>query len=414
MYGQERPHTIDVESWYDAKKVWRSLVLCKGWLQATLGYLTDESAYPTCDISFEACGVWNSQEFFRTEFTKIAILKGKILGTAAHPYLLQETIDGIRSDLRSWYTALPPQWNLSQNLSNINDRGLRITTSYLHLLHLGAMMLLHRRVVHSYIQLQKREPGRAFEMIAGAAEAVTEGITAARLSARLLSIVHDEGGITRHCWICIFQAYMSCCTMLYTSFHRRLQRADPGLESVDDIQLSEQAFTVLTMCAELDPGAVKLRGTLLPYVSMLKDTVQNYAGDSGSAGYASGFIAPQPTPSLPPPLAVSSEHLFPPEGTSTQHQACRELFGMLSRPFGTFSSVRDEDTQPLLLHKTMCSVDELGLGMHVDRGGYDSVSNHSGNFGGHFPDEVHGEPFGWTRLRCSVEHTAGTKTLDIG
>ncbi|KAK7704533.1 hypothetical protein SLS57_010411 [Botryosphaeria dothidea] len=129
LYGQERPHTIDFDSWYDAKKVWRSLVLCKGWLQATLGYLTDESAYPTCDISFEACGVWDSQEFFRTEFTKIAILKGKILGTAAHPYLLQETIDGIRSDLRSWYTALPPQWNLSQNLSNINDRGLRITTS---------------------------------------------------------------------------------------------------------------------------------------------------------------------------------------------------------------------------------------------------------------------------------------------
>ncbi|KKY20215.1 putative nitrate assimilation regulatory protein nira [Diplodia seriata] len=288
---KQRPRTVDQHSWLDAKKVWRSLVLCKGWLQATLGYLPSKPTTFVPDLCLiGTADVQDAAEFFRTEFTKISILKAKILNTAATPDLSQRTIDDIRHDLQRWYDSLPPQWGLARNLQTDTDHSpTRITTSYLHLLHLGAIMLLHRRIVSNHRRLMRTQadPGRdALEAIQGAAEAVHDGVTAARLSARLLALIMAEGGITRHCWICIFQSYMSCCTLLYTSLHKRLmlrrrrspprkeeeeeeEEANGGSGDEDDAVLAGRALAILSHCAKLDPGALALERTLLPYSAML-------------------------------------------------------------------------------------------------------------------------------------------------
>ncbi|KAF9636285.1 hypothetical protein BFW01_g7180 [Lasiodiplodia theobromae] len=408
LYGQQRPPTIDQDSWDDAKKVWRSLVLCKGWLQATLGYLPDDVTTVDPVLYIGTSDAQDTTEFFRTEFTKISILKAKILATAEQPYLHRKTIDRLRADLQSWYRTLPPEWNLSQNLTNINDPYLRMTTSFLHLLHLGAIMLLHRRVISCYLELRKEDPHRALEMIGEATEAVDEGITAARLSARLLALIMEEGGVTRHCWLCIFQSYMACCTLLYTSFHKRLHEV-PTQEPDDDFELSGKALATLSFCAKLDPGAGNLMKTLLPYSSMLDGTKQLEIEISEDVAVDNSAVL-QPMP----PAPMSAEYLFPPEGTSKQHQACNELFETLSRPFGTFSLVLDEEKQPPLLRQTMTNVDELGLGIHLDWTGANRASFDSGRAGGRFAEGVQGQPFGWTRSRSSTEHVKEAETLEIG
>ncbi|KAL0260079.1 hypothetical protein SLS55_005824 [Diplodia seriata] len=437
LYGQQRPRTVDQHSWLDAKKVWRSLVLCKGWLQATLGYLPSKPTTFVPDLCLiGTADVQDAAEFFRTEFTKISILKAKILNTAATPDLSQRTIDDIRHDLQRWYDSLPPQWGLARNLQTDTDHSpTRITTSYLHLLHLGAIMLLHRRIVSNHRRLMRTQeaddPGRApleANIQGSAAEllAVRDGVTAARLSARLLALIMAEGGITRHCWICIFQSYMSCCTLLYTSLHKRLmlrrrrspprkeeeeEEANGGSGDEDDAVLAGRALAILSHCAKLDPGALALERTLLPYSAMLLGK----ADGDGSAdvvmreeGEGEGE---EDDASAAPPLSSAPTYLLPPPGTTPAHRACTELFELLSKPFGTFAPPAEADggderlqAAPLLQY-TMTNVDELGLGMHLDWSG--------GMGSGCFAEGVRGQPFGWTEVRSSVEHAEGAETLEI-
>ncbi|KAH7048428.1 hypothetical protein B0J12DRAFT_114622 [Macrophomina phaseolina] len=405
LSSKKCPPNVDQDSWIDAQKVLRSLVLCKGWLESTLGCSSDEPALLSYAVYTGAYDVLDAAEFFRTEFTKISIIKAKILRTTANPNLSQNTIDSIRADLQSWYNALPVKLRLSENLHRDKDPQTRITVSYLHVLHLGTIMLLHRRIVSCYVHLSTGDSDCARIMIQEATQAVDEGVHAARLSARLLALLLDDGGITRHCWICIFQSYMSCCALLFSTFHDALHRPDWPLQPRSDIGLSEKAFKVLSFCAKLDPVAASFERTLSPYMRLLKDALKA-DGSKKSADVSAAFLESEPALSPPP----RSQPLFPPNGSTVFHQACAMLFKLLSEPFSSYAPAAGGNKQNKLNEQATPNIDELGFGMHMDWIGAGQPSSSSVPEG---MASFEKQPFGWRPVRGSTEYLEAAQTLDI-
>jgi hypothetical protein len=203
-----RPPTLSEERWKSGKRAWRTLIFFGAWISATIGYLSrnewdipGEGGFSVVEHSAGA----DLEDMIQIEMVKIAVLKRNILHiNMASPRLAANTIKIIKKDLDRWYDELPPIMHLfnltKKDKSSSVSTELRRTIYFVHLLYLGALILLNRRVV---VQSSPTELNDELSICSGVSvdKLADDSAMAAEQSARILGLLLDEGGVFERCWI---------------------------------------------------------------------------------------------------------------------------------------------------------------------------------------------------------------------
>jgi hypothetical protein len=141
----------------------------------------------------------------QVEMTKIAMLNADTLRMhLAFKDLTELAIESIMADLQDWYHKLPPAMSLATlGQSEIPD-SVRRSIYYVHLLYLGAIMLLYRRVASQFtrtigVDHQGKSRSKPFEQtMLNHAE---QGVLAAKTSSRILGLLLGQTGCFKRCWV---------------------------------------------------------------------------------------------------------------------------------------------------------------------------------------------------------------------
>jgi hypothetical protein len=136
---------------------------------------------------------------------KICLLKADILHmNLVFKDVTLPAIESIMDDLQHWYHNLPQEIRLEASTREDLTLETKRTILHVHLLHLGAMMLLHRRVA---TQLVQAEMAGAYSGIMETPLAETvlresaEAVLAAKTSSRILKLLLDDNGVFKRCWL---------------------------------------------------------------------------------------------------------------------------------------------------------------------------------------------------------------------
>lgn len=133
--------------------------------------------------------------------TKISLLKAGILRThLANKQLTSYGMNGIIKELQEWHERLPDQMQLAKLGDFDIAPGIRWSIYHVHLLYLGAYMLVYRRIAAQYVR-EFRDGNAISHKDPKAVSLVDHGVTAARDSARILGLLHHDKGIFRRCWL---------------------------------------------------------------------------------------------------------------------------------------------------------------------------------------------------------------------
>ena len=137
--------------------------------------------------------------------TKICLLKAEILRMhLAFKDLTELAMQSILKNLRMWYKQLPDVMRMDA----IGRESLALETRrsilHLHLLYLGAIMLLYRRVVSQF--LRSRYTGRKRDILPMPIEGLLldhsiEAVLAASTSSKILKLLLEDNSIFKRCWI---------------------------------------------------------------------------------------------------------------------------------------------------------------------------------------------------------------------
>ena len=138
------------------------------------------------------------------EMVKIAAIKVNILRMDIEftdPSIL--SVEAILEDLEEWYTKLPQELSID-NLGNVElSADNRRSTYHVHLLHLGAVILLYRRIVSHILgtktyNLKRDLMTRHVPVIR---RVMNEGQVAANNSGRLLGMLLLQNDVYQKCWL---------------------------------------------------------------------------------------------------------------------------------------------------------------------------------------------------------------------
>lgn len=203
LYKKKRPVQMSKATWVDAKQVWRTLMFSRGWLSATLGYITDD-AYPLdvldgheLDNEEEELSV---DDMCQTEIAKISTLKAQLLRILFTSHTLSVgSLRTVKEGLGNWYANLPHEIGLG-NMDMGIDSVAKASVFFIHLQHLGALMLVHRRIM---LYFTNTDPGEwiSSHLLSEAAQSAEEGLIAAKQSARILDLLVQEESLFRKCWL---------------------------------------------------------------------------------------------------------------------------------------------------------------------------------------------------------------------
>jgi hypothetical protein len=135
--------------------------------------------------------------------TKLSLLKAGILrNRLAVQELTTLGMDGIIRELQDWHGQLPECMQLRSLYSNNWPDLVRWSIYYLHLLYHGAFMLVYRRIAAHCVRLRLTGDGLTSACQEPTIISLVEqGLMSANSTARIVSLLHDDGGIFRRCWI---------------------------------------------------------------------------------------------------------------------------------------------------------------------------------------------------------------------
>jgi len=136
---------------------------------------------------------------------KITLLKSQILRMhLAFKEVAAPTVQSIMLELQNWYDQLPDAMRLHS--ASEADLPVEVARSifYVHLLYLGAIMLVYRRVVTQYIRSLADRGDH--DILPNPLDAIVsavsnDGVTAAATSARILRYLLESSGIFKRCWL---------------------------------------------------------------------------------------------------------------------------------------------------------------------------------------------------------------------
>jgi hypothetical protein len=195
------------------------LTICR-WLQATLGYVSPmpresdsaqkEVILPSTQAKEQVLTTDKTDhspfardhDRFRDAVAAIANLKAKVMRTlsvCSNAADLLVTIQGLQWELLDWYGQLPHEAHLVQ-LGGDAEFPMKTPIYSLHLLHLGAVMLIFRHCLAGL-----RTPGDRGTLSLQQKDlmnkALSDGLLAAKQSARVVDIIGQASKSPPHCWL---------------------------------------------------------------------------------------------------------------------------------------------------------------------------------------------------------------------
>ncbi|KAL1635113.1 hypothetical protein SLS56_001865 [Neofusicoccum ribis] len=333
---------------------------------ATLGYSTRddwmEKVVASRDTLLESDS--SPTEHVQMEMCLIAIIKAKIFQTTfTFSKISKGAIESIRADLRRWYEELDPSMQLAQLSEQTGDVRFRRGIYLVHCLHLGAMILVQRRIFQQYVPTMRTDPQLADRIVRDLSDSIEEGFTASITCARILDLVHADDGIFQRCWLCIFQSYISTVEILFVTA-QKLLHGYPKVQVLPDLNVARGSLAVLKFCATVDHVAKDFARS----IQKQYDYIISITHDEDSS-------IEQMYSFSPPRVAMVSQSSLPwefllklPPGDSQLHQTSRELMEQLCNPFANMKRIDDKEG-PLTSYSIpmpLTSAEEITLGGHLD------------------------------------------------
>ncbi|GAB7353153.1 hypothetical protein MBLNU459_g3687t2 [Dothideomycetes sp. NU459] len=261
-----RPPEIPLEIWIDGRR--SAKLITDSWISATLGYVSGQEWLPVgMHLSdFEIPGETNVTDLVQTEMVKIAVLKQNILFVdTSFDVSSLNAFDAVSRDLRQWYADIPVAMRLGNLLAVDNveiTTEVRRTIYYVHLLALGAWMLLYRRLASQDVTISTKAAQDKL------VEYADEAIIAAEQSARILALLQTEDGIFQRCWICVFQSYSAGTMILYGVVQKYLSGRGDKFDT--EIDRATQCISILSYCGTSDTVAQQFHDILAPFLQTIK------------------------------------------------------------------------------------------------------------------------------------------------
>lgn len=282
--------------------------------------------------------------------TKICLLKADILRMhLALKDLTIMAIESIMKDLQEWYGRLPSEMHIANLGRGDLATDVRRSIYHVHLLYLGAIILLYRRVasqfVRSYATDKERDDlWKPLERLL--ISNTEEGILAAKHSARILGMLLAEDGVFKRCWLVMyvhifsppwlhrlhsaklsssFQAYTSCLLVLHSIAQKQLHNFARA-EWEEELEQAQQCLAILSFCGTVDPVAKKFHSRLTAiYDDIVRfEPVRTIHGASGQPFSGSSFATAPPEYLLTIPSTADPERI----------NLSFSLLVLLCRPFG--------------------------------------------------------------------------------
>ncbi|KJK90288.1 hypothetical protein H633G_05855 [Metarhizium anisopliae BRIP 53284] len=280
-----RPDSIPSVEWRDLRNTWRTLIFFSSWLSSTLGYISGNAwsaeKRVLADLKFDDAD--NITEVVQTEMARICLLKAEILRMhLVFKDLTSLAVETIRGDLQSWYGELPESMRLGVTAHEDLPVGTKRSILHLHMLYLGAIMLLYRRVATQFLQSYAvgglggslhLHPREAF------VQQSAEAVLAASTSASIVKLLLDDDGVFKHCWLVIFQTYTACTILLHSVIQKQLHGFEPSRWQ-DDLERAEDCLSVLAFCGSQDRVAEQFHEQL----ETIYQTASAYVFSSESNG----------------------------------------------------------------------------------------------------------------------------------
>ncbi|KAH7130893.1 hypothetical protein EDB81DRAFT_727833 [Dactylonectria macrodidyma] len=274
---------LSPEDWVDYRRTWRTLL----WLSSTLGYISgsDLSFREVVPLTHGPFALFRLQYItvVQTEITKIALLNADILRMhLSSKELTSQSMDSVNKDIQHWHNELPSQMHLT-NICR-QDLPLEARRSILgtHLLYLGTTMLLYRRITSQFVRSSGIDHGhdimwKPFEKTF--LSHADQAMTAARHSARILSLLQAEQGIFKRCWLIIFQSFTSCVVLLHSIAQKQLHQFSRSSWE-DDLVQARICLDILSFCSTTDSVALKFQDCLVPIYDKLASYIHPTASTS--------------------------------------------------------------------------------------------------------------------------------------
>lgn len=251
------------QEWVEFRKTWRTLMFFNSWLASTLGYISgaDDSAFEkVVPLAENEVDIYTKElgERIQTEMTKISLLKAGILkNRLAYKDITTGGMDGIIKQLEDWHGKLPSDMQLT-NLGNFNvSPHARWSIYHIHLLYLGAFILVYRRLAAQTIRSIKAGDESLLDTNNSTViKLVKLGVEAGRDSARILGLLYADRGIFKRCWLVIFQTHTSCVVILHSAAQKMLHK-HPESSWTEDMNRARGCLDVLRYCGTIDPVALR-------------------------------------------------------------------------------------------------------------------------------------------------------------
>ncbi|KAF2739028.1 hypothetical protein EJ04DRAFT_519958 [Polyplosphaeria fusca] len=306
---EQYPAKMTVEEYLDHRRTWRTLVCFSNWLAASIGYSPAQAASNLHILQTEKENL--NEDVVQRELVKVTIIKAKILSVIlGNDPIADSEMDVFQKELRTLNEELPEWMNTKSLLAKQETTSLRRAVMYYHAFFLSATQLLYRLPMANLLYMQSVYVRPATE------SAVREGLLAARLAARLFSVMKDEGIIRRICWMCIYCSYATGLILLQ-SVAQKIITGTPGWAS--DIDLAKHCAGVLRFCAELDKVAMALETVLSSYVEVILEQSGERLAPNADEG---------------PGENETVDYLFTiPGGDSVMDKAARDLLRLVQNPF---------------------------------------------------------------------------------
>ncbi|KAF2458711.1 hypothetical protein BDY21DRAFT_341103 [Lineolata rhizophorae] len=363
------------------KKVYRSLMFVDGWLSYTLGYPSriswEDTSYACSDSQAIPASIEDAVHWQVSQIGLVCVDIHKTFECTKR--VTTDTVLYLSQRLAAWQDDLPPFMQLG-NFANQTPPGSDLSDSRnrtilkVHMLYLGAVMLLYRNILLLSVELPGsavKEP-RSNATLSMPVEAIqkcrVECVFAARQIAQVQKLLHLDVYICHCCWILLYWLSSACSVLLF-GISEKLARGDYDGILDEDFSATQICLGILEQCSA-DPAATKSFANLSPLHSRLfairtelcrikmialDPSIRAYAHSSEAMGPAMFGTSPVSLPNTSP-QAVSIDHLLesPREQMSTKDgdsEFKAELKGISNRllellhdPFDRKDSLSEEET----------------------------------------------------------------------
>ncbi|CVL03486.1 related to nitrate assimilation regulatory protein nirA [Fusarium mangiferae] len=288
----KRPHTLSEQDFKGYVKTFTALITVRSWLTATLGHIPSPEVsrciHETRQQMDNTGAVVSAGEdavigTLQEKMAQITILKASVLRTVACFRVLSPAIlRQMHQDLDIWRSSLPPCLRLEtlMHTPQISPDQRRVTF-YMHLFYMSAFILKARALLATQKDIASCTCGPE------ATAAVLEGVHAARNSARLLGLIHEEKAVVKNCWLTIYQCYVTFLLLNFTAIQSFLVGGAAAFRQ-QDIVLSRPCIEILALCATRDRIARSFHARLAKYQNTIKEQLPGFQAktpeDSGSYG----------------------------------------------------------------------------------------------------------------------------------